>query len=43
MKGFGLNPGGNRKLPKAFKQENHMIRTKFQKDNSKSSIGDGLN
>lgn len=42
MKGFGLYPKGNRKLLKAFKQENYMIRTKVQKDNPESSVGDGL-
>ena len=43
MKVFGLYSEGLRKLSKAFKQENCMIRTKFSRDNSKISVGDGSN
>lgn len=43
MKGFGLYSEGKRKLSKAFKQENCMIRTEFSRDNSKISVGDESN
>lgn len=43
MKGFGLYSEGKKKLSKALKQENCMIRTEFSRDNSKISLGDGSN
>lgn len=43
MKGFGLYSEGKRKLSKALKQETCMIRTKFSRENSKISVGDGSN